>query len=705
MTKTETKLQRKDYILARADAMLKARKVYSDRWPLYENIWKMVQEKRTGQDEWRAVLPDTWAFATIKTAQSAFVSSKVVPTIIRHKDEPTSKAEDQRDLYTDIAEKGNLDQELYFTRLDAFKLGNGFIKTIYCKKQRTVWQIQKYNPKTDEFKWKLKTINEFDDPKTFRVSPYLVLVDDLARFGSLRDLIEIEVMGRDEAEAQYGHLVKDFSKVIPESTNFLGKVKAQPSLQIAETDGTGLRGTEFEGANNYHFFAPGFEWSDDVVEILHYWNQGIMTPSGSLDSYEILINGYPVKIDTKNEPQPIPYIHKQIPFDTIPYSPYSMDEYYAAGIIEIGISEATAIKKHREMMDDRQKISLFSPAFSDVNDEIDQKQLKLAPLAIIRTKGGVPRQFQIPGITTADLSLLDRAEMAYKRATGIDERILGLQSSGPQLTATEVSFLREAAMKRLQEFSFLYKNVLLHGEIKKKFSLFKQYFSSPLSRERLLKNDAGVKVLRNKFKEFKVTTGNTYTMKEVSPNYFEGETNVDLDLQVLMPMTQAEMVTMWSQILRDSVPFVQGGLIDIDLAKVFSNYVESLGSHIDDLRSDTKRQGIKMAEAEHQAFADDNTSEKMETILPNGTQAPFLTEEHLLKHSELSDSDTEMSDQNRLRLNKHILKDIQNLKMLAVENKPKTPMNPQDVMGVGGIRTGGGMELLSPAMQKNDLRQ
>ncbi|MEK6849152.1 MAG: hypothetical protein AABY01_01130, partial [Nanoarchaeota archaeon] len=130
MTKQEIKTARKDYILARADAMLKARKVYSDRWPLYENIWKMVQEKRTGQDEWRAVLPDTWAFATIKTAQSAFVSSKVVPTIIRHKDEPTSKAEDLKDLYTDIAEKGNLDQELYFARLDAFKLGNGFIKTI-----------------------------------------------------------------------------------------------------------------------------------------------------------------------------------------------------------------------------------------------------------------------------------------------------------------------------------------------------------------------------------------------------------------------------------------------------------------------------------------------------------------------------------------------------------------------------------------------
>lgn len=679
----KTKLKRRDFLLGRAEKMFHARQSYANAWPNYESIFKQIAEKRTGKDEWRATLPDTWAFATIKTAQSAFVDGKVIPTIIRHKDAPLSKAEDTRDLYSDVAEKGNLDQELYFARLDAFKLGMGHLKTIYFKKPRTVWEIQRYNPKDDTFKWKKKVINEFDDPKTVRVSPYLVLVDDLARFGEARDRFEIEVMGRDEAEAMYGHLV-DFDKDIEGTTGLLKKVKAQSSTQIAETDGKGLRGTEFEG-NQYHFFAPGFEWSDDYVEILHYWNQGIQTPSGAMDSYEILINGFPAKVDTKAEPQPIPYIHKRVPFTDIPYSPYSKDEFYAAGIIEIGLSEAEALKKFREMMSDRQKVSLFSPAFSDVNDEIDQKQLALRPLSIIRTKGGVPRQFQIPGITNSDLAIQERHEMAYKRAVGVDERILGIESSGQTLTATEVSFIRESALKRLREFSFLYRNALLHGEIKYKLSLFKQYYSSPLAREPKVKGDIGAKILKAKFKEFKVREGNTYVKKQITENFFEGEVDVDLDLQLLMPLTQAQLVTLWSQILRDSVPFVQAGIIDISLKKVFDRYVEALGANPADLVESRVSSSIRMAETEHQMYAKAETAKMMKELLPDGTPPEFVSEEHILKHSELSESDVEMGEREKILLLEHIKQDMQTLKNLNLQAKPTSNLTPEQLSGVGGI--------------------
>ena len=148
---TPEQMLRSNDILNRAYAMLKVKEQYSDNWSDYEKIWKMVEEKRTGEDEWRAILPDTWPFATIKTAQSAFVDSKVMPIIIRHPDDPKSKAEDLQNLYTDIAEKGNLDYELYLIRLDSFKLGNGYGKTIYVKDSRFVWDIEKFDPiKNDE---------------------------------------------------------------------------------------------------------------------------------------------------------------------------------------------------------------------------------------------------------------------------------------------------------------------------------------------------------------------------------------------------------------------------------------------------------------------------------------------------------------------------------------------------------------------------
>ena len=680
-------INRANEILARASAMNRVKNIYSQSWADFEKSYKMVIEKRTGEDEWRASLPDTWSFATIKTAQSAFVESKVIPTVLSHPDDPSSKAEDLRDLYTDIAEKGNMDNELYFIRLDTFKLGNGYGKTIYVKDSRPIWEIERFDPDTGEFKWKKKIKNDFDDPKTLRVSPYLILIDDLARadWNTTRDLIEVEVMGRDEAEARYGHLA-DF-KAIPQTTYLLEQLKASGGTQIAETDGTGLRGTEFESLQKYQFFAPGFSWSNDVVEILHYWNKGIMTPSGCLDSYEILINGYPIKVDLKNSPSPIPYIHKQLPYFHIPYSPYSGDEHYAAGIFEIGRAEARAIQLHREMMSDRQKLSLFSPAFSDVNDEIDQRMIKLKPLTVIRTKGGTPKYAQIPGVTTADLAIQDRYEASYKRAVGIDERVLGLESTGPRLTATEVSFLREAAMKRLREFLFLYKNALLHWEIKLKFSLFKQYYSSPLKRESKVKSDSGNRILKGKFKEFDVRTGsNVYVKKMVDPNFFEGEVDTDLDLQVLLPMTPAQMAAMWSQILRDAVPFAQAGIIDISLKKVWNRYVEALGTNPDSLKEDRETASIEMAEAEHNLFADKNTSKYMSEVLPNGTQPPYLTQSHILKHGELLDNDMETEDSEKKLLIAHIQKDIANLQLQqAGQQQNLGALTPEALQGVGGI--------------------
>lgn len=667
--------------------MLQAKRQYSQNWPNYERQYRMVMEGRTGKDKWRADLPDTWSFATIKTAQAAFIDSKVIPTIVRHEDDPSSKAQDLKDLYVDVAEKGNQDNELYYLRLDAFKLGNGYGKTIYVKDTRPVWEIEKFDPGKNEFTWKKKEINEFDDPKTLRVSPYLMLVDDLARadWNTVRDCIELEVMGRDEAEAKYGHLVTGKFSDIPQTTYLLGQMKAGSTTNIAETDGTGTQGTEFENLSSYQFFAPGFDWSDDVVEIMHYNNKGIKTPSGCLDSYEILINGYPVQVDTKNKPSPIPYIHKQLPYFHIPYSPYSGDQHFAAGIIEIGLAEARAIRKHREMMSDRQKLSLFSPAFSDVNDEIDQRDLALEPLSIIRTKGGAPKQFQIPGATNADFVIQDRHEASYKRAVGVDERILGVQAEGIKLTATEVSFLREAAMKRLKEFAFLYKNTLLQHEIKLKLSLFKQYFSSPFSRESKTKNDGGTRTLINKFKEFKIKTGNTYTKKEINPNYFEGEVDTDLDLEILMPMTQAQQITYWSQILRDTVPFVQAGIIDVSIKKIYNKYIEAFGRNPNSLKEDNEAESIQMAEAEHKLYANENTAKDMEEILPEGTKPPNLTQAHVKKHEQLIDADMEMSDIQRTRLAEHIKKDAENLqKLQAAQAQPDlSVLTPQAMQGVG----------------------
>ncbi|KKK77701.1 hypothetical protein LCGC14_2850920, partial [marine sediment metagenome] len=208
--------------------MRDARLNYSNRWDEYDRVWKMFREDRTGEDAWRANLTDTWSFATIKTAQAAFVDSKVMPVIRGHEDDDQMKARDLKDLYVDISNKGKLDLELYYARLDSFKYGMGFIKTVYIRDDRTVRAIQKFDPFKDEITYKEENLRDFDDPKTIRVSPRLILVDEMTR-GSIenaRYLAEIEILGYDDAKRVYSHFFKggekEFEERIPKSRQSSG---------------------------------------------------------------------------------------------------------------------------------------------------------------------------------------------------------------------------------------------------------------------------------------------------------------------------------------------------------------------------------------------------------------------------------------------------------------------------------------------------
>ena len=679
-TISEKEQERVTYWLNRAKKMWEAKQEYSRRWEEYEKVYHLFVEKREGEDERRASFSDSWSFATVKTAQSAFVDSRVMPVITQHEDDDTSKASDIRDLYIDNAEKGNLDRELYYTRLDALKLGMGFLKTVYVEDKRNVYTIEKFDPETNKIIYKKEEKKDFDDVKTVRVSPWMMLVDDQTRadFGTARDCIELEIIPYDEAKRKYAHLVGEevFEERVKKGDEPWNEFVEAHSTHLAQTadDNTGTA-REFR---SFRFFAP-LEVSEDNVVVMHCWQR---VPH---DSYEILINGAPIRVHTDQKESPIPYIHKELPYTPIPYSPYSGDEFWAAGIIEIARTDANAIKKNREMMSDRQKVSLFSPAFSNVNDEIDQRNLKLKPLSIIRTKGGVPTQFHIPGITNADLQLLDRDENSLKRAVGIDERVLGMSPEGTRLTATEVSFLREAALKRLKEFSFLYKNSLLR-EVWLKIKLYDQYYASPLKREKHTKND-GLKELAAKAHQFKVKTDNKYTKKSVNHQMFEGDFDLDIDMQVLLPLTQAELITKWGQYVRDVTPFIQGGVVNRDFEKIFNKYESAMEINGNALKHDVDGESILLAEGEHRLLANKNTSqETLERLLPNGTSPQFLTAMHLKRHMELMSTDDAIEESELRNLIKHIDKDRRNFEIKMQQEQARQMQQPVQVpSGFGGV--------------------
>ena len=120
---------------------------------------------------------------------------------------------------------------------------------------------------------------------------------------------------------------------------------------------------------------------------------------------------------------------------------------------------------------------------------------------------------------------------------------------------------------------------------------------------------------------------------------------------------------------------------------MWNRYIEALGAKPESLREDTETASLEMAEAEHNLYADPNTSKHMEKVVPDGTQAPYLTQQHVLKHEEILDVDLNIQPQEKLKLLAHIEKDITNLRLLqAQQSKPNLqPLTPQALQGVGGI--------------------
>lgn len=668
-------------IIERAEKMKLAKDLYAGRWPEYEKTWKMVEDERSEEDKWRANLPDTFAYASVKTAQAAYLDSEVVPIFSKNQDDDLMRSNDLRDLYTDISKKGSLKFQCYLARLDAFKLGTGFLFTYFEKDTRVVWDIDSFDPDTEKITYKKVVRDRFSDPKSVRVSPYLVLVDEMATAdfrGSASDAILIEILSRDAAKLKYGHLFgggDNFDKRVPTSSALLQQYTQGASQGIATTAADNKRDVS---VREFRFFTPT-DLADDTVEVLHYF---CVRPE---DSYEVLINREPAMVSTDSAPSPMPYIHKEIPLTPIRYALYGGDEFWGQGIIEVTRADAKAMREHREMMSDRQRLSLFSPAFSDVTDEIDQKLLKIKPLSIIRTRGGVPQQWRIPGITAADLQITENYTSSIRRATGIDEHMIGggtQELAQHRYTATAIQFMRQAAFLRLKDFQFLYKMAMIE-EIQLKTKLFEQYYASPLKRVSHLKDQPGLEALAGQAKRFKVKVGNLYTQKDVSSTLFTGAIeDVDVDMQSLVPMTPAELVTKWSQAIRDTVPFIQAGIVSLDLDKMLQEYLGAMEINIDKFRMSPDDEAISMADGEHALLAASASSQPVyDNLLKDPTPPQFLNAAHLKRHQQLLQSDEEIGAAELRNIIAHIKADTDAYQKLMEEQAAKAGANVDKLDG------------------------
>jgi len=584
--------ERVSFIYDRFTAMSEHKSRYSKFWPDYEKLWKRYRDDNTGEDAWQANTVDANVRATIDTALSAIVATSPYPNFIaqQERDRPKQAIVDQ--LYKFNFWKGNQELENYYIYLDALKLGQGFGKVIYLRDEREVQFPEKVNQETLEITYKKKTIYDYDDIKTVRVSPYRMYLDEFATSAeNARDVIEEEILDIDEFHRKYDDKYPEAKNVVSAGATRDSITSSAGGFSPNPTGGSTESGSLFSLPESL---------DNDQVQVLHY-------VSKVDDSYEIVANNK--YLTTKDSP--IPYQHKQIWYFNIPYSPDSGDEFWGPGVIALIHRDVDELRKIRNMRINRAKLKIYAPGlYSGLLEEFSEQLVELKPMTWIPVND--PKNFSRIDVGEIGVEAYKEDDLIgedIRKVTGIDERVLGISPEARTLTATEVRFLREAGLRRLSRFLFLVRKVGLEREGRLKLAMFKQYYE-PVRILKIVENAANV-------------FGETIQLKlQQSKEVFTGDFDVRIDPSSFTPKSMAEEQIKWATALQVIMPLAQSGRYDINTA--VDKYLGSLEIDPDTIRPIQLEGDIRIAREENSLFVDGRD-------VPD-TPPQFITPAHTREH-------------------------------------------------------------------------
>lgn len=446
-------------------------------------------------DDWRAhlILPD--AFAGIQAQMQETIDRNSRPYLRRVEDSDKGIETFQNSILTYNLNRTDFDYQYFLAKYSAAIRGTAYLMEYYRVDKRKVQDPVSVNP-DGTLKYQEKELTDFDDAYTEWVPNEFVFIDPAAsHISNARDFIYREVMDIDEFKRVYGFR-RDCMNV-----------------DIVRPGG--------ETTTKSYFRMP-LDITDLDVEVLHYYNR-------ARDYYYICANNIVVRLG------PLDTKHKELPITPI-YQYMVPGRMYGLGIpkaIKFLSAERASI---RNLNLDRQKMQINKMFL--VNDQIDFDEDE----AITRPHGMI-------GINTNGVSIRDAImpleygdvpASAFKveetlledirRATGIDDRIQGVNGAG---TATAASILRESSQKRI---GLIAKIAEIDG-IKRlgrlKWSNIQFFYPAPKIERITEDNDEREKKVYRKInvdgQEFTVTKDPETNKTELQVNEIEGSTTFKLD--------------------------------------------------------------------------------------------------------------------------------------------------------------------------------
>lgn len=505
--------------------------------------------------DWRAhlVLPD--AFAAIQSQMQETIERNSRPILRRVEDSDKGIEKFQNAILTYNLNRTDFDYQYFLAKYHAAIRGTSFLMDFYRVDKRNIQDPTDVNP-DGTLKYVQKEVTDFDDDYTQWIPNEFIYIDgDADDIDNAKDMIHREIVDIDEFHRAWGFR------------------KDAINVDLVHRGGD---------TSTKSYFRMPLDMSENHVEVLHYYNR-------ATDDYIVCANNIVVRMG------PLPTKHKELPLAVV-YQYRIAGHIYGIGIPKVVKALTEERASVRNLGLDRQKMQINKMFLKNAAVDFDDDQLITRPHGMVEVEtNGLPIRDAIQPIEYGDVptSAYKSEEILLediRRATGIDDRIQGVQVGG---TATEASILRENSQKRIGMIARLNELKAIKRIGKLKWSNIQFFYPAPKieritedNDEREEKTYKKVSVDGQSFTIVKdrgtgktelqvneVEGSTTFTLNRAMARYMDGDFDVQIDAEsvtvVSKAIQQAKITEMFQAIV--AIPTL---LTQLDPRKTLARYLE-----------------------------------------------------------------------------------------------------------------------------------
>lgn len=437
--------------------MSEARSDEEDRWDKWDDLYTSYTEET---EDFRSTINPPITFSVVETALTEMVDQRVRFQLKAQNIDHEPNQEVLEHITQHVWNHSNGDVEYVKWIKEMLIYGTSIAKVFYSRKTREVREITEYDidPKTQKEKkqYEDRIIVDEDDVKWKHVPLRNFFIDEAATdIDDARDCIERHIYDIHEFRRLY-NVWPNSSKVNPGGDTW------DPEMpRDAATSDIGKSPEEGGGGmmNRDKRHAAG-----ELVEVLEYWNK-------ALDRHIVVANGVLI-FD-----EPMPYTHKELPF-TRAVDTFIPHEFYGMGECEILQHYHEEMKQLRRMRLDQTHLSIHQMFITD--QPFDEAELYVEPGKIIQVeRGGQLVPVSIPGMNRDAPNEYEQLRKDTEDVTGINRQLLGAQTTSGT-TATEITFLKEASLKRIRLKLRIFEGLGMKRLGRLMVSTIQQYYQQPI---------------------------------------------------------------------------------------------------------------------------------------------------------------------------------------------------------------------------------